>query len=403
MGWTPRRRRSSALALLAVAALGGGAARAWAGERPTVAVVVLPGARGDLAVAREVRRQLIRAFVDDPGVQLSDPLAQAGVPEEVPDDSAHEQLLERGKQKLAARRYHAAVVDLEKAVATIRANLDAVPKAALAEALLHLAAARAGEGRLPAALAVLKDLLAWRPQVSLTVADPPVGWEELEAQAREWLTTAGVGALMITSVPPRAEAFVDGRRLGPTPVLAANLVAGTHFASVRMEGHQRVVVPVEVQAGKERTVSLTLRPLPEHAAVAAILERLRGTAGGPRLAEAEALRRHTEAARLLLVVAAGEAPKVEIRAYYYDLAANRLLAQATVRTGFPPRPDDLRPLALWGPTTRPERPRPGGGRPWYRRWWVWTIAGAAVVTALALPLGITQRHDAAGERFRVQW
>jgi hypothetical protein len=402
MGSTRHLRRSSALALLAVAALGGGAARAWAGERPTVAVVVLPGAQGDLAVAREVRRQLLRAFVDDPLVELGDPLAQAGVAEEVADGAAHEQLLERGKQRLAARRYPAAVGDLEKAVAKIRANLDAVPKAALAEALLHLAAAQLGAGREGAALAVLKDLLAWRPQVALTVADPPPRWDELQARAREWLTTAGVGALMITSVPPRAEAFVDGRRLGPTPVLAANLVAGTHFASVRMEGHQRVVVPVEVQAGKERTVSITLRPLPEHEAVAALIGRLQGAAGGPRLAEAAALRRHTGAARLLLLVAAGEAPKVEIKAYLYDLAANRLLAQAAVRTGFPPRAEELRPLALWGPTAPPDRPRPGP-RPWYRRWWVWTIAGAAVATAVALPLGLTQRHDAAGERFRVQW
>jgi hypothetical protein len=62
----------------------------------------------------------------------------------------------------------------------------------------------------------------------------------------------------------------------------------------------------------------------------------------------------------------------------------------------------VRPLALWGPATTPDRPRPGP-RPWYRRWWVWTLAGAAVATAVALPLGLTQRHDATGERFRVQW
>jgi hypothetical protein len=402
MRWTPHRLRSSALALFVIAALGSGVARAWAGERPTVAVVVLPGAEGDLAVAREVRRQLLRAFVDDPLVELSDPLAHAGVADEVADGSAYEQLLERGKQRLAERRYHAAVGDLEKAVALIRQTLDAVPKAALAEALLHLAAARAGAGREAAALAVLKDLLAWRPQVALTVADPPPGWDALQARAHEWLTTAGVGSLMITSVPPRAEAFVDGRRLGPTPVLAANLVAGTHFATVRLEGHQRVVVPAEVQAGKERTVSITLRPLPEQAAVAALIGRLQGTAGSTRLAEAGALGRLTGATRLLLVVAAGEAPKVEIKAYLYDLAANRLLSQAAVRTGFPPRADDLRPLALWGHTTAPDRPR-SGLQPWYRRWWVWTIAGAAVATVVALPLGLTQRHEANGERFRVQW
>ena len=384
------------------AAVGGAAGQARAGERPAVAVVVLPGAQGDLAVAREVRRQLLRAFVDDPVVELRDPLAQAGVAEEGTDGAAHEQLLERGKQRMAARRYHAAVGDLEKAVALIRANLDAVPKAALAEALLYLAAAQHGAGRKAAALAVLKDLLAWRPQVPLAVPDAPEGWDEVQEQAREWLTSAGVGSLMITSVPPRAEAFIDGRRLGPTPVLAANLVTGTHFASVRMEGHQRVVVSVEVQAGKERTVSISLRPLREHAAVAALIGRLQGAAGGPRLAEAEALRRQTGADRLLLVVAAGEAPKVEIKAWLYDLEANRLLSRVAVRAGFPPRAEELRALALWGPAAPTDRPRPGT-RPWYRRWWVWTLAGAAVVTAVALPLGLSQRHEGPGEHFRVQW
>jgi hypothetical protein len=36
-----------------------------------------------------------------------------------------------------------------------------------------------------------------------------------------------------------------------------------------------------------------------------------------------------------------------------------------------------------------ERPRPvAHARPWYRRWWVWTIVGGVAVSGLAVGLGV---------------
>lgn len=383
------------------------AGSARARTRTAVALFVLPGRGADVAVVREVRGQILRAFARDPEARLFDALKAASPPDMArgPD---YAPALERGVEALGSRRYRQAQQELHRALEAIRSSLVQVPKQALAEASVHAAAAQLGLGRHDQALRALEDLLVWRPQhdLRLRVEEPP-GWEELVAQARAWIASAPTGSVQIASVPPGAEAFVDGRRLGATPVLVPNITVGTHYVSLKLEGYRRVILPVEVR-GAGRTVSVPLQPDEGYAAVAANLEPFETRLGQTPLPGLRQIREAFGVSRALFVVVAASASTLELSAYLYDLEREVLAAKTVLDTAAPPRANILGPLSLWRPQATAAREPSGvilrrSSPPWYQRWWVWALVGGVAAAGVAIPLAVTRSSSPETERFQVRW
>jgi hypothetical protein len=286
----------------------------------------------------------------------------------------------------------------------MRTSLAATRKAALSETMVNLAAAQCGAGKRGAAVRTLREVFVWRPQVETTLADAPSGWGDLVEQARAQVAAAGVGAIRITSVPRQAEAYVDGHRVGPTPVLATNLTIGTHYLTLHLEGYQAIAMPVTVEPGTPRTVSAALHATMEGASLAGPLNMLQSSLGTASIPELRDVLKDIDA-RLALFVVVNVAPGgLELEGWLYELENGRLEGQAVLTTASPPRTDQLAGLGLWAPVPGEPRPRhhQTGSGAWYRRWWVLTLAGAALTLVIAVPLSVIQ-HGTPQEQFELRW
>jgi hypothetical protein len=69
------------------------------------------------------------------------------------------------------------------------------------------------------------------------------------------------GTVTFRSEPSGAEVFVDGQRMGTTPLADVTLDEGNYQVRFRMPGHEEQVLTISVQAGRAQTVSPTLRAL----------------------------------------------------------------------------------------------------------------------------------------------
>ena len=71
----------------------------------------------------------------------------------------------------------------------------------------------------------------------------------------------------------------------------------------------------------------------------------------------------------------------------FDVAGRRFISKDAPLVG-------LRPPATPAPETRPVEGDDGAGAPpWYRRWWVWALVGGVVVTAVVVPVALTQSGE----------
>lgn len=87
------------------------------------------------------------------------------------------------------------------------------------------------------------------------------------ADVREQVLAAGTGSLEVLTALPGAEVYLDGRRVGATPVVAQDLCAGRHFLSVIGAGGMRSFGVVEIAAGQRGAarIELTERSLAQPA------------------------------------------------------------------------------------------------------------------------------------------
>lgn len=90
-------------------------------------------------------------------------------------------------------------------------------------------------------------------------APPESGWPpDLQARLSE-LTRFGQEVLNVLSQPP-AIVFLDGRRVGVTPLTLGDLEPGPHRVVARADGFFPADVPVHVEGGKPTTLELELAP-----------------------------------------------------------------------------------------------------------------------------------------------
>ncbi len=250
----------------------------------------------------------------------------------------------------------------------------------------------------------------------------------------------------LTASPGVAAALTAGRQLISEATKAtlymrrAEAVAAAKDAVSKLEAaharhHARDLL---ARAHGARAVALLLKPADEEGARAAFREALAADpswrpadlaprasqlleeaqkarrASAPSVDELQAVSRAVGIDRLIWVHASAGASLVELELVFFSASeratASRRLqvppGQVTARAAeliasvLAPGPTSLASLPSSGPVVgrSPEPPRPQPptttARPWYKRWWVWAIAGTVVVgTGLGLGLGLGLKSD----------
>ena len=90
-------------------------------------------------------------------------------------------------------------------------------------------------------------------------APPESGWPPDLSERLSKLTHFGQEVLHVLS-NPSAEVFLDGRRVGVTPLTLADLEPGPHRVILRAEGFHAADVPVHVEPNKPAKLELELNP-----------------------------------------------------------------------------------------------------------------------------------------------
>ena len=78
------------------------------------------------------------------------------------------------------------------------------------------------------------------------------------SEGPQGIESPGHGALQVDSRPRGAQVFVDGRLVGTTPLLLADVRPGTHAVRIDLRGHRRWVTSVEVAPGEQQRVAASL-------------------------------------------------------------------------------------------------------------------------------------------------
>jgi len=86
-----------------------------------------------------------------------------------------------------------------------------------------------------------------------------------EAAADETPSMPFKGSLVLYSGPPGARAFVDGRPVGSTPVILADLPVGSRVVRLEAEGYQTWSAAIRVIANQQTRVTATLYREPSSA------------------------------------------------------------------------------------------------------------------------------------------
>jgi hypothetical protein len=377
-------------------------------KRQVIGVIVLPAEDADAADARSIKRGIMEAFKGDSSEALVDPFRlMSSRPRNITEET--KEYLDRGLAALQEGRYHEAIVPLKSALQKMHDSLAQVPKVQLADAICHLAAAYLGAGRMAPAQQTLQWLLAWRPRHSLQLrVGNPIDWTETVHRMRDWQAKAPLGSVQITSEPSRAELFIDGRRMGPTPIFVSNLTVGTHYLTLRLEGYQRVVRSIQVQL-REQTLQVQLLPQQDVFSLLQQLREVQSYMGDPEVEFPPVLQSQMGLTHALFVVVSAPQPQQDLSAYLYRLGGGSVVAQTTLTLTPPIRPVQLDPLALWrakiaqGPLRWDMGP-PAESQPWYKRWWVWGLVTVGVAAAVVVPWVLVNRSDnASSEAYQVTW
>ncbi len=103
----------------------------------------------------------------------------------------------------------------------------------------------------------LKGHDAQSHDISLSAENPTA---ELRAELSRSRRAPTNGTVSFASVPPGATVFVDGKKVGATPLDGVRLRAGQHDVSLTLDGHDRWTGAVSVVAGGRARVERELTP-----------------------------------------------------------------------------------------------------------------------------------------------
>ncbi len=371
--------------------------------RPVVGLIVLPAKGTDRATAREVRTALFAALRHDREVQLVD-TAKRLSRQPAHLDVKEKRLLQEGVSALDARQPRRAMRLLTRALKAMRSHLQQVPKSALAETELHLAAAELAAHRRRQAARRLVALRVWRARALPKLRSrTPRGWEALLRLTQRIHAALSSGSLRVTSMPSGAATFVDGRRTGATPVVISNLTLGTHYVTVRLAGFRKVVLPARVGA-REQTLAVSLRRAEEAHELLTMLGDMRPEIGRKQVLFPATLS-ELGLAQALLVLVEKRPAGLSLKGHLYDVDSGALRGSASAKTSRPPREPQLLALGIWRTTRLTKPPKPvARGPSFYKRWWFWALVGSAAATGVIVSLVATSSTDTVPtDSYRISW
>jgi hypothetical protein len=163
--------------------------------------------------------------------------------------------LEQGQQAFLDMRLPAALKALDKAVEGFSAGFGHLAHTGpLVEALLTLGAARAATGDAAGARKAFVGALHLRADADVADVSSMDEVAAAFAAAKGEVRAGRTGNLYLDSEPAEAEAWLDGRYLGPTPYDETGVATGLHWVVVRKAGYERRSAMVDVPDGGTASV-----------------------------------------------------------------------------------------------------------------------------------------------------
>jgi hypothetical protein len=173
-------------------------------------------------------------------------------------------LLEEAQEDMGKLETAAAIGKLEKAVqlfefsflGLIRMKSKTQP---LADALRLLAAAYFQDGQAKKAQETVQRLLVLAPKTRYKPDLFPKQMAQLVDDERLLFDEVGTSTVEITTDPPGARVYLNGRRVGRGPVKLEGVSRGFHYLTARMPGYKTTTMGLEVDPPKLARVSVQLK------------------------------------------------------------------------------------------------------------------------------------------------
>ena len=374
--------------------------------RAATAVFVLTEDGVQSGVAAQVERALEGALKANAKLAVKDKdkllAAFAG---EVPEDAvaAARSQVEAGLRLLDLGRPADAVPKLEAGIAALEKVLGFVKKQELADAQLALGVARARAGATDAAVREFARLLTWRPAQSFDVKRYGAEHLPLYQQTAESIPNAMRGSLEIKSKPAGAQAFVNGRFVGVTPVTAEGLVAGHHYVTLKLAGYRPSVVKAHVDQRFQETTDVTLSQSEKYLLVAQSLAKAKAGLGSPDAVPGMLDLRaflFIDMVVFARVKPAAAAKQYQVDAFVYDLRSKKRLGAVTSEAFAPAaakKPMTSLSTALFTGVRydgQVDAPKVVGKKTKKKgsilgKWWLWAGVGAVVAGGVVIAVVAT--------------
>ncbi len=365
------------------------------GRRVTTSAVLIPEQGAGLSETSVVSIGLRRGVAQVDGVRFvhpADVLSSQEVPESVvlavDDLDAVADMVRTGDPADAAARAQQAIDAFEQ-------GLTAVRRASLVDAYMLRAVAECQRGRRRQCVEGFEYVLGFRESAEYDPVRYPEQFLALFESTRERLLAEGArGSMLVTTEPPGAEVFIDGRSYGPSPVTALGLLAGEHYVTVKAVGYEKHIARASVNESFEETHHYELVPSERSLLLERDLPRVRGELGRQRAGRfISGLSSYLFTNQVILgVVRPAPGDQIDLQLFLYDLRTRFLLSQkrATLpadAAGMVLAQELVQELYegvdLSGAVEAPEQDLVvDGPSPFWQQWWFWTAVGVVVVSGV---------------------
>ena len=389
-----------AILVLAPAAAGASTGKAATTAVPTKVTLFYFFPEGfSSRIAASVSRSLGRALRSNRRLEVKDSdqllAAYAG---DMPSDAidAAEKELQNALAALTGGDFRNAATQLETTIPKLEALIAFIKKRRLAHAILSLGVCQAALGKRALAADTFRDLLAWRPGARYDLDTYPSKFVGLFEGARKKAKRLPRGSAVLSTDPPGAKAYVDGRYLGVTPTTAYGLSSGRHYATFKKDGFIKSGLPIAVSAREQRSYSLPLKRSEKYLLLKQTIAQARQGLGKSTASAAMVdLRTVLFIDQVIFAEVESVDAATTLTLHLYDLRSKLRLNLAKFRfekVSNSKLADAAQLLYLnvrydGGVDAPPDPapPPPKTRRAFYARWWFWT-AVAAGAAAIVVPI-----------------
>jgi len=310
---------------------------------------------------------------------------------------AGQNAFDAGEVEDASEQFESAARLMEKSFATLT---DITEYRAL---LLRLGEARLATGDRRGAARAFEQAVIFRARGW----EAPLGADATEAleKAREVIERRPTGAVSISTEPPHAEVWVNGRYSGISPLTVTSLTVGEHVVSVAKEGYARKTATIDCAGDELNATDITLDPARRKPLYDQLVGALRDEVSrttGPRTGAVEATK---GIGSLLLgevgvvVSTSGPIERARVDLYLVDPVSRRFLNRVSKTLDISTRQkvamvelvghllDIDYGVALGGSPVKPIDSYDG---PLTSKWWFWSAIGVGTIGAVTAAIMSTQ-------------